>query len=314
MLIAMTGATGFLGRHLVRRLVQAGHRLRCWYRETSERGGFSSGENARIEWIPGELGDELATRVLVEGADGLVHAAIDWPRCGEAEQVEYVTANIQGALQLLNGAREAGLGRFLFLSSTAACACAPRVERLGEHHPCKPASLYGGHKAAIEKLIEAMGTAHDWQACVLRASGLYGIHHEVEKSRWYPVISDVVHHRPVQAPHAGRVVHVEDVARAAELLLAGDPRPGQIYHCGDLHISDPKVAAIAKRLTGSRSEIEHYRHPVPPPLDTRRIEKLGMEFGGKPKLVETIKQLVKIVRQQKRNHASGRHAVEPAAA
>jgi hypothetical protein len=54
MLIAVTGATGFLGRYLVRQLADASHRLRCWYRPASDRGGFGKHAQAidgcRANW------------------------------------------------------------------------------------------------------------------------------------------------------------------------------------------------------------------------------------------------------------------------
>ena len=75
MRIAITGATGFLGRYLVRQLAGAGHQLRCWHRPDSDRGGFEKQADA-IEWLPGSLGDPAAVRELIRGADAVVHAAV----------------------------------------------------------------------------------------------------------------------------------------------------------------------------------------------------------------------------------------------
>src|SRR5262249_58699094 len=58
--IAITGATGFLGRYLVRQLATAGHRLRCWYRPASDRGGFEASSGS-IDWVAGSLGDATAS-------------------------------------------------------------------------------------------------------------------------------------------------------------------------------------------------------------------------------------------------------------
>src|SRR5205085_7199437 len=77
MRIAVTGATGFLGRYLVRRLAAAGHQLRCWHRPGSDRTGFDR-ETGSIEWLAGQLGDADAARELVRGADALIHAAVQW--------------------------------------------------------------------------------------------------------------------------------------------------------------------------------------------------------------------------------------------
>ena len=55
--IAVTGATGFLGRYIVRHLTDAGHSCRCWSRPRSDRGGFEGLED-RITWIDGDLSNE----------------------------------------------------------------------------------------------------------------------------------------------------------------------------------------------------------------------------------------------------------------
>jgi uncharacterized protein YbjT (DUF2867 family) len=65
MRVAVTGATGFLGRYVMRHLAAAGHRLRCWHRPGSDRGGFADLAGA-VAWLPGELGDTAAARWLVE--------------------------------------------------------------------------------------------------------------------------------------------------------------------------------------------------------------------------------------------------------
>ena len=73
----MTGATGFLGRYIVRRLAEAGHSLRCWYRPGSDRSGFGPEIDA-VEWVPGTLGDAAAVRELIRKTDALVHSAVQW--------------------------------------------------------------------------------------------------------------------------------------------------------------------------------------------------------------------------------------------
>src|SRR5687768_13490514 len=109
MRIAITGATGFIGRYLVRHLAAGGHQLSCWFRPDSERGGFGSATSA-IEWLPGSLGDAAATRELVRGADAVVHGAVQWqgPRNrgggshGAADV--FFEVNLAGTLQLFRAA------------------------------------------------------------------------------------------------------------------------------------------------------------------------------------------------------------------
>src|SRR5262245_65719 len=107
MLIAVTGATGFLGRYIVRRLAAAGHRLRCWHRPSSLRAGFGDAAQA-IDWLAGDLGDAASMAPLVRGADAVVHAAVDWDgprnRRREGTELQAHDHNLIGSLQLFHEA------------------------------------------------------------------------------------------------------------------------------------------------------------------------------------------------------------------
>ena len=90
--IAVTGATGFLGRYIVRQRVASGHECRCWYRERSDRTGFDNADES-IAWSLGELGDATAT-ALVADCNAVVHAALYRPgpefRGGEGDLITFV--------------------------------------------------------------------------------------------------------------------------------------------------------------------------------------------------------------------------------
>ncbi len=62
MQIALTGATGFIGRYIARHLINCGHSVRAWYRPTSDRSGFES-MGDRLHWLEGDLGDRELLRI-----------------------------------------------------------------------------------------------------------------------------------------------------------------------------------------------------------------------------------------------------------
>src|SRR5262249_45449634 len=159
--------TGFLGRYLVRHLAGAGHLLRCWYRPGSDRGGFEREVDA-IEWLPGELEDEASVGELVRGADAVVHAAVQWEgrrtpgRAGHGAPSVFFGVNLSGSLQLFQTAFEAGVSRFVFVSTCAVHEVILEDRPLDEAHPLWPSGHYGAHKAALEAFVHSFGLGKGW--------------------------------------------------------------------------------------------------------------------------------------------------------
>lgn len=299
MRIAITGATGFLGRYLVRHLAHAGYQLRCWYRPGSDRSGLEEHADT-IAWLPGALGDESAVEELLQGADAVVHSAVEWegPRTrgrghhGAANA--FFDTNLRGSLQLFRAAFEAGVPRFIFLSSCAVHEVILADRSLDETHPLWPTSHYGAHKAALEAFVHSYGLGQGWPICALRPTGIYGLAHPAQASRWFDLVGQILRGEPIESARGGKEVHAADVARAVELLIRVEPQrmAGLSFNCYDQYIAEEQVARITQELTGSRSAIASLNLGPKHQIDTSRIRALGMTFGGEVRLRETIKELV----------------------
>ncbi|MCC6418174.1 MAG: NAD(P)-dependent oxidoreductase [Gemmataceae bacterium] len=297
MFIAVTGATGFLGRYLVRHLAGAGHRLRCWYRTGSDRTGFDR-EAAAVEWVPGVLGDAAATQDLVREVDAVVHAAVQWEgprnRGSHGDPSVFLGVNLTGSLELLQAARAAGVGRFVFVSSCAVHEIILGDRPLDEAHPLWPTSPYGAYKAAVEAFIHSYGLGEGWPVCALRPTGIYGVAHPPRASRWFDLVGKVVRGEPVESARGGKEVHAADVAHAVEVLLTGEAAKvvGQAFNCFDRYVSEEEVARIARDLTGSPSPISALNRGPKHLIDTTKIRALGMTFGGEELLRRTVAELI----------------------
>lgn len=297
MKIAVTGGTGFLGRYIVRQLAAEGHELRCWHRAQSDRGGFQPHEKA-IEWVEASLADEKAAAPLVEGCDAVVHAALVLPgegfRVTSEDLVNFAQDNILGTLRLIEAARRAGAGRFVFISSCAVHDEILNDRPLDETHPTWAKSHYGAHKGAIEQFVHSYGLGEGYPICALRPCGIYGVARPVEKSKWFDLVSRVARGEDVTADRGGKEVHAGDVAKAASLLLGADEEKisGQAFNCCDRYIADYDVAQLAQELSGAKGTIAGERTRPRHEIDTRKLGALGMEFGGEKLLRATIGEMV----------------------
>lgn len=295
MQIAITGATGFLGRYLVGHLAGLGHPCRCWHRPGSDRDGFEA-VSGHIEWVPGDLGDAESARALVAGCDAVVHAALDRPGAGfrgaEGDPVQFAERNVLGTIRLIEAARQADVARFVFISTCAVHEVILEDRKLDEAHPLWPTSHYGAHKAAIEKFVHGYGLGEGYDICALRPTGIYGLARPVARSKWFDLVQAVQRGEGIDDPRGGKEVHATDVAKAVEILLNAEGIAGQAYNCYDRYIAQQDVAEIAKRITGSTSVIEKRNKGAKHQIDTSKLRALGMTFGGRARMEETVRQLL----------------------
>ena len=298
MRIAVTGGPGFIGHYIVRRLANSGHSLRCWYRPTSDRSGL---EDVAIEWLPGALNDQEASKSLVSGYDAVVHAALFRPGTGfrgaEGDVAEFAEQNVVGTLRLIEEARRAGVQRFVFIST---CAVHERIlddRPLDENHPTRATSHYGAHKAAIEQFVHSYGLGMGYPICALRPTGVYGLAHRAQDTKWFDIVRAVVQGEAVNCQRGGKEVHASDVAKAAELLLNAPASAiaGEAFNCYDRYISEWDVTQIAKQISGSESDISGQQTSPKNQIITERLQSLGMTFGGQKLLEATVRQLVEAV-------------------
>jgi nucleoside-diphosphate-sugar epimerase len=295
MLIAITGGTGFLGRYILRQLAGSGHQLRCWHRPSSNRSGL---EDLRIDWQAGDLTDGDCA-ALVRGVEAVVHSAVSWDgggarrRGGAGDLIAFLQANLMGSLRLFQTARDAGVPRFIYIASCAVHEVILNDRPLDETHPLWPTSHYGAHKAALEAFVHSYGLGEGWPICSLRPTGIYGLAHPAQQSRWFDLVGQVLRGEAIETARGGKEVHAADVARAVELLLNADDKAiaGQAFNCYDRYIAEQEVAGITKELSGSSSRIADLNRGPKHQIETKKIRELGMTFGGMKLLRQTVAEL-----------------------
>jgi 2-alkyl-3-oxoalkanoate reductase len=151
--VALTGATGFIGKRVARRLAANGCKLQALARATSDRSRLSG---FNIHWVEGSLEDPDSLRRLIRGADAVVHCA---GAVRGATQAHFDRLNVDGAARLVRAAVEQHpLPRFLLISSLAA-----REPGL---------SYYAASKRKAETVLAEQAGSMPW--AVLRPPAVYG--------------------------------------------------------------------------------------------------------------------------------------------
>ena len=145
MLWAISGGTGFLGLHLARRLLADGHQVR-----TLDVVPLDDAELERsVEELHGDVRDGDRVRELVAGADVVVHAAAALPIQASRDSIRSV--NVAGTENVLQAARDAGVRRVVFISSTAVYGV-PEKHPIEEDDPLVGVGWYGESKIDAEAL------------------------------------------------------------------------------------------------------------------------------------------------------------------
>jgi UDP-glucose 4-epimerase len=172
--ILITGGNGFIGSHLVDRL-SAGNKHRVTVFDLYPRpyGDFP----ADARFIQGGLGDaNTIRRMLVDqGIENVFHLA--WTTIHETalkNPAGDIEQNLLPSVNLLEACLDAGIKRFVFLSSGGTVYGIPRSLPIYEDHPTQPISAYGITKLAVEKYVQMYSYLHGMDYVIFRPSVPYG--------------------------------------------------------------------------------------------------------------------------------------------
>jgi nucleoside-diphosphate-sugar epimerase len=210
-LVALTGATGFIGTALLSRLTSAGWRVRALYRQ---RIGRVPAASAGVEWLPGDLEDQGALEALTAGTEAVIHCA---GTVRGARRPDFDRVNAEGAGRV---ARAAALlprpPRFLLMSSLAA-----RMPELSD---------YAGSKWRGECAVKAASDSMRWT--VLRPPAVFGPG-DRELRPLFRCIARGFAPVPACAPGRFSLIHVDDLATAVLHWLAADTGYGATFELDD---------------------------------------------------------------------------------
>jgi nucleoside-diphosphate-sugar epimerase len=282
--ILVSGGTGFVGRFVVERLLREGHDVAVSGRTRPPETFFTR----PVDFIRHELDPESGFDNLFNRVDFFVHAAFDHVpgryRGGEGGDTEnFRRRNQSGSVRLFGAARRAGVRRAIFLSSRAVYGPQPYGIILDEKTPCRPDTLYGTVKLAVEQELQHL-SCPGFETVSLRVTGVYGPAGEGRAHKWSGLVGDYLAGSPI-TPRIGTEVHGEDVAAAIALLLGQPSWHRPVLNISDIVLDRRDLLAIVKQETGSP-------HPLPDHaglgalnvMATERLRAMGWRPGGKTML------------------------------
>lgn len=177
--VLVTGADGFIGSHLVERLVAGGADVRafCMYNSNGSLGWLDTADAKVRQAIHAQLGDIRDARCIeaaCSGIDTIFHLAalIAIPYSYTAPE-SFIDTNIKGTLNLLEGTRRAGCRRIVS-TSTSEVYGTPANIPIRETHPLIGQSPYSASKIAADKLCEAYHSSFEVPVVILRPFNTYG--------------------------------------------------------------------------------------------------------------------------------------------
>jgi nucleoside-diphosphate-sugar epimerase len=237
MLVAISGGAGFLGLHLTRRLRADGYAVR-----TLDVVPLDVAEVAAsgVEEIVGDVRDEGAVRRLVAGADLLVHAAAALPI--QASRAGIRAVNVDGTATALAAAREAGVRRVIFVSSTAVYGV-PDRHPIREGDPLVGVGAYGESKIEAEKLCRAFGL-RGLETVILRPKTFLG----PERLGVFEILFDWV--------REGRRVPILGNGSNRYQLLAVDDLVAAVVRCFDAPVAGETLNLGAARFGTVREDLD----------------------------------------------------------
>jgi len=309
--VLVTGAGGFIGSHLVERLVAEGAQVRAFLRYTSRSDvGYlclaSSNTLERVQLFYGDLRDEQAVGEAMRGTDVAFHlgALISIPY-SYIHPREVVETNVLGTLNVLRAAQANAPARLVHTSSSEVYGTALRVP-IGEDHPLQAQSPYSASKIGADKLVESFVHSYDVPAVTLRPFNTYGPRQSA-RAVIPTIISQALSREEI---YLGDLTPTRDFTYVSDTVdgfiraATAESVIGEVINLGSDHeTSIGDLARLIVRLVGRAVQVKKDPKRLrPPSSEVRRLHadnrKAEMKLGWAPQtsLEEGLCQTIEWIR------------------
>ena len=303
--VLITGATGFVGGHVVNAAIERGYIVRALVRDLAKANDL---EKRGVELVSGDLRDEASLNLAVQDCSGVLHIAALFRETTFPEEV-FNDINVAGTRRLLDAAIAAGVKRFVHCSTSGVLGELKEVPAT-EKTPYNPSDMYQRSKTAGEQLVLDYFRSSKISGVVIRPGMIYG----PGDTRLYKIFKLIAKRRFFYVGKGDAFVHfidVRDLAHAFMLALEDRVHTGEIYTIAgerpmtlkqavdfiadELGVPHPwlHLPKHATQLLGSMCEAICAPFGISPPIYRRRVdfytkhrcyitEKAARDLGFKP--------------------------------
>ena len=263
-MILVTGATGFVGSAVLRKLIAKGHKTRALVRPASDRRNL---QGLDVELVEGDLLRPETLAPAVAGCRGLIHVAADyrlWTRAPEA----MFRANVEGTRAIMLAARDAGVDRIVYTSSVATLGLLPTGEAADEETPVAFRDMIGTYKqskflaeAEVRELIGREGLP----IVIVNPSAPVGPRDIKPTPSGRMIVDAAAGRMPAYVDTGLNIVHVDDVAEG-HVLAFEKGKVGERYILGGENMSLQAIFTSVAGLAGARAPRFRVPHGVVLPI------------------------------------------------
>jgi dihydroflavonol-4-reductase len=239
----VTGASGFLGWHVARLLIERGHTVKALVRPSSRIRELDA------EPVSGDLRDPASLARAVSGCGLVFHVAADY-RLWAADENELYRSNVDGTRNLLDAARQAAVERVVY-TSTVGCIGMPRDTEGNEDSPVSLAEMHGAYKRSkfLSERVALEFAASGFPVIIVNPTAPVG-DHDIKPTPTGKIIVDFLKgEMPAFIDTGLNLVDARDVAKG-QLLACERGRAGERYILGAENLTLAEILRKLAAITG----------------------------------------------------------------
>lgn len=248
MTVLVTGATGFVGSAVVRRLLDRNAEVRALVRASSNRSNIAE---LPVDTVVGDLCDPESLERAVAGCDTLFHVAADY-RLWAPRPEEIYRTNVEGTRNLLRAAKTAGVERVVYTSSVATLGFERDGSPANEETPVGLEDMTGHYKRSkflAEQDVSRFAREEEMPIVIVNPSTPIGARDIRPTPTGRIIVEAATKRMPAFVDTGLNIVHVDDVAEG-HLLALERGRPGERYVLGGSDMTLADILAVVADLAG----------------------------------------------------------------